>query len=47
MLLVQYADLAEICTSDKDYELGTVLIFGGEKEVTTTNIMVDPRVAGI
>ena len=43
----QYADLAEIYTSDKDYEPGTVLIFGGEKEVTTTNIMADHRVAGV
>ena len=43
----QYADLAEIYTSDEDYEPGTVLIFGGDKEVTTTNIMADHRVAGV
>jgi len=43
----QYADLAEIYTSDEDYEPGTVLIFGGDKEVTTTNIMHDHRVAGV
>jgi hypothetical protein len=29
-----YADLAEYYTSDKEYEVGTVLIFAGNKEVT-------------
>lgn len=42
-----YADLAEWYTSDKVYEPGTVLVFGGEAETTTTNILADSRVAGV
>jgi len=42
-----YADLAEYYEGDKDYEVGTVLIFGGEKEVTTTTKYADRRVAGV
>jgi len=30
----KYADLAEKYLSDKDYDVGTVLMIGGEKEVT-------------
>ena len=30
----QYADLAEKYLTDADYEIGTVVMFGGEKEVT-------------
>ena len=30
----QYADLAEIYESDADYGVGTVVVFGGEKEIT-------------
>jgi hypothetical protein len=41
------ADLAENYEGDKDYEVGTVLIFGGDKEVATTNIKNDTRVAGV
>jgi hypothetical protein len=41
------ADLAENYEGDKDYEVGTVLVFGGDKEVTTTNIKNDTRVAGV
>jgi hypothetical protein len=41
------ADLAENYEGDKDYEVGTVLVFGGDKEVTTTNIKGDTRVAGV
>jgi len=33
-----YADLAEKFVADKDYEVGTVLVVGGEKEVTSSNI---------
>jgi len=33
----QYADLAEKYEADADYEPGTVLIIGGDKEVTVTN----------
>jgi hypothetical protein len=41
------ADLAEYYEGDKEYEVGTVLVFGGDKEVTTTNIKNDTRVAGV
>ncbi len=41
------ADLAENYEGDKEYEVGTVLVFGGEKEVTTSNIKGDTRVAGV
>ena len=41
------ADLAEFYEGDKDYDTGTVLVFGGDKEVTTTNIYADTRVAGV
>jgi len=41
------ADLAEYYEGDKEYEVGTVLVFGGEKEVTTTNKQADTRVAGV
>lgn len=43
----QYADLAEIYASDEKYAPGTVLIFGGDAEVTTTTMMADHRVAGV
>ncbi len=43
----QYADLAENYTSDRDYIPGTVVIFGGEREVTISTESHDPRVAGI
>jgi hypothetical protein len=42
-----YADLAEIYEADDDYEPGTVLIFFGSKDVTTTTRDHDPRVAGV
>jgi hypothetical protein len=41
------ADLAENYEGDKDYEVGTVLVFGGDKEVTATNVKNDTRVAGV
>jgi hypothetical protein len=41
------ADLAENYEGDKEYEVGTVLVFGGDKEVTTTNVKNDTRVAGV
>jgi hypothetical protein len=41
------ADLAENYEGDRDYEVGTVLVFGGDKEVTTTNTKNDTRVAGV
>jgi hypothetical protein len=42
----QYADLAENYIADLSYEPGTVLVFGGEAEVTTTTTFADSRVAG-
>ena len=45
--LATYADLAEYYEGDVEYEVGTVLIFGGEKEVTTTQLHMDRRVAGV
>lgn len=42
-----YADLAENYTADAHYEPGTVLVFGGEEEVTLTTTHNDHRVAGI
>jgi hypothetical protein len=41
------ADLAEYYEGDKEYEVGTVLVFGGDKEVTTTSTQGDNRVAGV
>ena len=43
----KYADLAEKYTADNAYDPGTVVIFGGKKEITTTNISHDTRVAGV
>lgn len=43
----QYADLAEYYVADARYEPGTVLIFGGTKEVTLSENSADPRVAGV
>ena len=43
----QYADLAEIYESDAEYEVGTVVIFGGEKEITVSSMGSDARVAGV
>jgi hypothetical protein len=42
-----YADLAENYTSDSDYVPGTVLVFGGEAEVTQSTVSHDPRIAGV
>jgi len=42
-----YADLAERYESDQPYEVGTVLVIGGEKEVTTTNVKANTAVIGI
>jgi hypothetical protein len=43
----RYADLAEKYVADADYEPGTVVVFGGEKEVTISTEDYDPRVAGV
>lgn len=41
-----YADLAEKYISDTDYEEGTVVVFGGENEITISDVYADTRVAG-
>jgi hypothetical protein len=41
------ADLAEYYEGDTEYEVGTVLIFGGDKEVTLSTDAADSRVAGV
>ena len=46
-LQATYADLAELYTSNESYEAGTVLIFGGDAETTTTTIYGDTRLAGV
>ena len=43
----QYADLAEWYEADADYPPGTVLIFGGDREVTQAVGINDVRVAGV
>ena len=42
-----YADLAEMYTTDAEYSPGTVLIFGGNQEVTMSTVTHDNRVAGV
>jgi hypothetical protein len=46
-LQATYADLAEFYSSDSEYEPGTVLVFGGDAEVTTTVTINDTRCAGV
>lgn len=41
------ADLAEYYEGDREYAVGTVLVFGGDKEVTVANRQGDHRVAGV
>ena len=43
----QYADLAEIYETDINYEIGTVVVFGGEKEITISGHKYDTRIAGV
>ena len=42
-----YADLAENYTADAEYNPGTVVVFGGDKEITVTTTSHDTRVAGV
>jgi hypothetical protein len=42
-----YADLAEVYEADADYKPGTVVSFGGSKEVTISTQYADPAVAGV
>jgi hypothetical protein len=43
----QYADLAENYVADADYAPGTVVVFGGEEEITISREAADERVAGV
>jgi len=43
----QYADLAEKYSSDKKYVPGTVVVFGGDKEITISTQSHDPSIAGV
>ena len=45
--IAQYADLAENYLGDNRYDPGTVLVFGGQNEVTVTDKKSDHRVAGV
>ena len=42
-----YADLAEIYDTDRLYPAGTIVMFGGDKEVTQTTELATTRVAGV
>jgi hypothetical protein len=42
-----YADVAERYLADAHYPPGTVVVFGGDKEVTRSRLDADPRVAGV
>ncbi len=43
----RYADLAERYEADRKYDAGTVVVFGGEKEITGATSEYDHRVAGV
>lgn len=43
----RYADLAENYTADSSYSPGTVVVFGGENEITVTQKSHDTSVAGV
>jgi hypothetical protein len=43
----QYADLAEHYSTDAEYEPGTVVMFGGDKEVTICAEDMSRRIAGV
>jgi hypothetical protein len=43
----RYADLAENYLADAEYAPGTVVIFGGDTEITVSTISHDPRIAGV
>jgi hypothetical protein len=43
----QYADLAEVYRSDRNYIPGTVVVFGGTSEVTVSLTSHDTKVAGV
>ena len=43
----RYADLAEKYAADADYEPGTVVVFGGDAEITVTDHRNSTKVAGV
>ena len=43
----RYADLAERYEADAQYDAGTVVMFGGDKEITMANERATTRVAGV
>lgn len=43
----RYADLAERYAADKYYSPGTVVVIGGEKEITISTSRANPAVAGV
>jgi hypothetical protein len=43
----KYADVAEVYVSDKEYDPGTVVMFGGDKEITATYLYGQTAVAGV
>lgn len=43
----QYADLAECYSADAEYAPGTVVSFGGDREITLATADADPCVAGV
>jgi hypothetical protein len=43
----KYADLAEYYSADKEYDPGTIVVFGGPNEVSVTNKKGDQKVAGV
>lgn len=43
----QYADLAEMYQADAEYSPATVMVFSGEKEITSSTITHDTAVAGV
>ena len=42
-----YADLAEMYTADAEYEAGTVMMFGGDAEVTAPEGYGAPKMEGV
>ena len=42
-----YADLAEYYEGDTEYAVGTVIVFGGDKEVTISTEHRTTRIAGV
>jgi hypothetical protein len=43
----KYADLAENYVADDGYAAGTVVVFGGDAEITVSTVSHDTRVAGV